>query len=238
MAKVKGSKHEQLVLKPHRPLRDWLIGILWVVAAVILIASAVFFGRYQERQAQMLDSAERQRLYNTLSKVAVMEQDQRVDRLALEDSRQAIKELEEKVYELNKALSFYRSIMEPEEGKIGLQVTNLELESLPGDRMRLSWILAQVGRKQSLITGHVEVRLHGNGASQQTMLSLKELVGKDLNSQFKFRYFQKFSVDFEIPVDYSAHEIEIYAQTEGKKVQTVSRKLNWVAPERVADVAQ
>ncbi len=238
MAKVKGSKQEQLVLKPHRPLRGWLVSILWLVAAVILIASAVFFGRYQERQAQMLDSAERQRLSNALSKVAVMEQDQRVDRLALEDSRQAIKALEEKVYELNKALSFYRSIMEPEEGKKGLQVTNLELESLPGDRVRLSWILAQVGRKQSLITGNVEVRLHGNGASQQTMLSLKELVGEDLNSQFKFRYFQKFSVDFDIPVDYSVHEIEVYAQTEGKKVQTVSRKLNWVEPERVADVAE
>ena len=226
------------MLKVHRPLRGGLVWVLWFAVAVVLLFVAVYFGRYQERQAQILDPVGRQQLSAAVGKITAMERDQMVARLTLEESRQAIKNLEEKVYELNKAVSFYRSIMEPEDGKMGLQIRNLELQSLPGNRVRLSWMLAQVGKKRSVVEGNVEVRLFGSGESQQTMLSLKDLVGEELNSKFKFRYFQNYSVDFEIPVDYSMHEVEIYAQTEGKKVQTVSSKIDWIVPERVADVAE
>ncbi len=226
------------MLKPYRPLRGRLVWVLWFAVAVVLLFVAVYFGRYQERQTQILDPAGRQQLSAAVGKITAMERDQMVDRLTLEESRQAIKNLEEKVYELNKAVSFYRSIMEPEDGKIGLRIRNLELQSLPGNRVRLSWMLAQVGKKRSVVEGNVEVRLFGASESQQTMLSLTDLVGEELNSKFKFRYFQNYSIDFEIPADYSMHEVEIHAQTEGKKVQTVSSKIDWIMPERVADVAE
>lgn len=238
MAKVKGSRQDQLVIKSHRPVRGGVISFLWILVTAILMILAMFWGRHLEKRQQLLLPEERQQLSAAISKVAAMEQEQRVDRLALEESRQAIRALEEKIYALKKVVAFYRSIMEPEKGKLGLSIRDPELEVMSGGRVRLKWMLTQVSKKQPLISGKVEVRLLGAGGQEQTALSLKDLVGDALDSQFKFRYFQKYSVDFEVPDDLSIRQIEIIAQTEGKKVQKASRIIDWVEPERIADVAK
>ena len=131
--KSKGSKHYPMKVVAHRPLRDWSIRL-----GVALGFIAVVAGSYLQRQwhssqlsedlaqaqvalaqAQSSESQIRQQLAN-------MEMGAEVDRKSSQDVRSEISALKEQVQLQQQQLSFYRSLMNPAEGKQGLAIGELE----------------------------------------------------------------------------------------------------------------
>lgn len=227
-----------MVVKPHRPLRQWFFLSATVLVMISLVSVSFLLGRHHERGRQLLDPEERQQLQMALSKVAAMERDNMVDRLAVESSRQTIQALETQVQQLNKSVAFYRSIMEPENGALGLHIQSLNVERSTRDRYRMKWVLAQLGKQDALIQGDVDIRLRGIGEGQEKVLSLKDLAKQELNTRFKFRYFQNFSTEVQIPDDFAVAKVEVLAESNGKKVQAVSREFDWVVQETFANVGE
>lgn len=238
MAKVRGSKQESMVVKPHRPLRQWFFLSITTLVMISLMSISFLLGRHHEKGRQLLNPEERQQLQLAISKMAAMERDNMVDRLAVDSSRQTIRALEAQVQQLNKSVSFYRSIMEPENGVLGLHIQSLNVERSTRDRYRMKWVLAQLGKQDALIQGDVDIRLRGVGEGEEKVLSLKDLAKQELNTNFRFRYFQNFSAEVRIPDDFVVAKVEVLAQANGKKVQAVSREFDWVVQETFANVGE
>lgn len=238
MARVRGSKQESLVVKPHRPLRYrlFLVGLTAFVVAALSIS--FLLGRQYERDLQQLAPGKRQQLEIALRKVTALERDRKVDKLAVETSRQTIKELELEASQLNKAVAFYRSVMAPESAASGLQVHDLGVEQLGQRRYRVAWVLAQVSKTNDLIQGKVQVNFAVTGGDGQRVLSLNEIAETEPNAGFKFRYFQHFNAVVNISNDLVVDKIEVVAESSGRNVQTVSREFDWLIQEKLADVGE
>lgn len=238
MARVRGSKQEKLLVKPHRPLRrvGWFLALLLLILAAL--AASFLAGRQHERQMQMVTPGERQQLERLQRQIAAMERDQQVDLLAVETSRKSIEALEQEISQLNKSITFYRSIMEPQNGSRGLQVHNLGLERIGSGRYRVNWVLAQVGKSKKVIEGRSDLSFSGISGSEKRVLSLKEVAETEVNTSFKFRYFQHFDAVVNIPEEMQVVSVEVTAQSNGKDAQVVSREFEWVVQETLADVGE
>jgi len=238
MARVRPSKQEKLLVKPHRPVRRGvgLVALVFLLSASIVLG--FWLGRQYEQEQQAISPGEREQLNNLQRQLAALERDKQVDLLALETSRKAIEGLEQEVSRLSKKVSFYRSVMEPENGGQGLQVHDLGVEQVGLARYRVNWVLAQVAKTTKEIEGRSDLRFFGVREGQQRVLSLSDVITTTMSTDFKFRYFQYFDVVVDIPKDFKVVKVEVMAESVGKFPQAISRKFDWMVQETLANVGE
>jgi len=238
MAKVRGSKQENLVLKPHRPKRQvwYALGLLFIVTVALAISFVM--GRQHEQSLLSLAPEQQHQLKMEQRKLLALQRDRKVDQLALETSRKTIEELSSEISRLKKAVVFYRSIMEPENGLTGLQVHDLGVERLAQTKYRVSWVLAQVGKSKGAVEGVVKVNFWGISTGEKRVLSLNKIAEGELNDSFKFRYFQHFNTVVNMPENFAVEKIEVVVESAGKNPKTVTREFDWLAQETLADVGE
>lgn len=238
MARVRGSKQENLVLKPHRPMRriGYAVGLFLVVS--LALGMSFMMGRQHEANRLSLSPEQQQQLVVVKSKLAALKRDRKVDQLALETSRKTIEELSAEISQLKKSVAFYRSIMEPGNSPPGLQVHDLGVEHLGQMRYRVNWVLAQVGKSKGTIGGVVKVNFWGASADEKRVLSLKNIAEDEIQNNFKFRYLQHFNAVVHIPEGFIVEKIEVVVESTGKNPMTVTREFDWVTQETLADVGE
>jgi len=237
MAKVKGSKQHSMVVKHHEPHKQWVIGSAAFACAVIVCVVGFLFGQSYERQAQSLRPGGQQMLEQLREQIAELEQGRQVDQVAVESTRQALQEKEETIQQLGKNLAFYKGVMAPGKNASGLQVDRLGVEKTADlRRFRIKWILTQAGKNTGYLSGDVSLEVTGKQAGLEKVLSLKDVVSEEPNLKFKFRYFQSFSVQVELPEQFVAEKVLLSATSKGAKAQTVSQQYEWVIQETVVDV--
>jgi len=237
MAKVKGSKQHSMVVKHHEPRKQWVIGAAACACTVIVCVAGFLFGQSYERQEQSLRPGGQQMLGQLREQVAKLEQGRQVDLVAVESTRQALQEKAELIHRLEKNLAFYKGVMAPGNNASGLQVDRLGVEKTADLRsFRIKWVLTQVGKNTGYLSGNVSLEVTGKQAGLEKVLSLKDVVSEVPNLKFKFRYFQSFSVQVELPEQFVAEKVLLSAVSKGAKAQAVSQQYGWVVQETVVDV--
>jgi Family of unknown function (DUF6776) len=237
MAKVKGSKQHSMVVKHHEPHKRWLVMVVAFFCAVAVCVVGFLFGQSYERQAQTLRPGGQQMLEQLRDQIAELEQGHQVDQVAVESTRQVLKEKEEKIRLLEKNLAFYKGVMAPENNAKGLQVDRLGVEKTgEAKSFRIKWVLTQAGKNSAYLSGDVSLKLVGKQAGAEKVLSLKDMVSEVPNMKFKFRYFQSFSVQIELPEQFVAEKVLLSAASKGAKPQNVTQQYDWVVQETVVDV--
>jgi len=107
-------------------------------------------------------------------------------------------EQHQKQRELERELSFYRSIMAPENSADGVSINGLELTpSLLPRQYRMKLILTQLQKRKQSLKGKAEIKLVGVQDGEALELDLAKLA--DLKLSFKFRYFQILDAEFTLP---------------------------------------
>ena len=237
MGRVKGSKQHSMVLKHHEPYKRWLV-VAGILVAVVLVAVAAFWGGQQyEREAQKFKPGGEIELKQLHEQIAELEQGHVIDRTALENARLTLQEKEELIQQLDKSLTFYKGIMAPENNARGLQVDRLGVEKGDSDGyFRIKWVLTQVGKNTAFLSGDVNLEIIGTQAGKEKVLPLGDVMVGDSNLKFKFRYFQSFAVDVELPDQFQAAQVRIEASTSGNKPQGVVEQYDWLVQEIVSDV--
>ncbi len=244
MAKVKGSRQENLVVKVHKPGRVWSLVVIGIFFAALGMVVSFYGGRFYEQQLNLLMPAEKMKLEYYLEKSAVMENDRSVDRMALDAARININELEGQVHQLSKEIAFYRSVLAPESSVRGLFVHDLDIEESTGisdpenGAYRLSWVLAQVGKNKNIVSGDVQIKLHAVSDGEKRVLSLKDVTSEMPNTAFKLRYFQAFETEIQLPENVKVEKIEVIATTDGKKPKNVTREFEWAVQGGVQNVSE
>lgn len=111
--------------------------------------------------------------------------------------------------ELERELSFYRSIMAPEYSVDGVAINSLELQpKLPPQQYHLKLILTQLKKRKQQLKGYAEVVFKGIKAGKQVALPLASL-DNGAKLDFSFRYFQVLETDVSLPEAFELQQIAV-----------------------------
>jgi len=227
----------------YEPVHLWLM----VAAALVVLVSAGYLvfqrgvrhagtelERLQGEQAELT-----RKLHDALDenaslrqKLAIQERSSEIDRLASQEVRNDFAGLQNKVQALRKELAFYRGIVSPTGNKAGLNIQrfDLEPESAAG-RYRYKLMLTQVKRNDRYVRGVVEIEVAGMQDGQRKTLSFSSLqVGDSDSLNFKFRYFQDFEGEIEVPSEFEPERLTIRVKPRGSgQPPGLEKTMDWPA---------
>ncbi|WP_394146735.1 DUF6776 family protein [Shewanella atlantica] len=130
-----------------------------------------------------------------------------LEREANDKMQQLFTEQHKKQRELERELSFYRSIMAPENNAEGVSINGLELTpGLLPRQYRVKLILTQLQKRKQSLKGRAEIKLVGVQAGEAMELDLTKLA--DLQLNFKFRYFQILEGEFVLPEGFELSHVK------------------------------
>lgn len=237
MAKVRGSKQHRMVIKHHQPRKQWAMGAAALACAMIVWGVGFLFGQHFERQAELLRPDGQQMLLQLREQMTELEQGRLVDKIAVDSARSDLKEKQTQIRQLEKDLAFYKGVLAPEKNVKGLQVDRLGVVKLSAARnFKFKWVLTQVGKNSKYLSGDTTFQLTGKLAGVEKVLSLKDVVSEKSNLKFKFRYFQNFSVQVELPEQFVAEKILLSATVAGNQAQSISQQYEWAVQEALVNV--
>ncbi|WP_257283797.1 DUF6776 family protein [Endozoicomonas sp. SESOKO1] len=239
----------------HDPKRDHLIRIFLLVFIALLGGFAYWYGG--SHAARNLEQV-RQQNVSLQSKASVLEEENKefrqrlgiletaskIDREAVNHVRLLVKQLEEEKEQLHKELTFFKSILAPEDMSTGVRVAGFSLlkEEEPG-HYRLRLVISQVARSNPFLKGTLSVLLIGEKDGNEQTIPLQELIASDqMIPRLGFRYFQalpsdKEYLDFTVPEGFQPEEVKVMVQITSGIRQTFEEIYQW-DKELLADVRQ
>lgn len=220
---------------------------LWtaaVVAVVMLVSGGYLLFRYAANHAagelvrisrqetglkRQLDEAQEQNA-SLRQRLAILERSSEIDRRATLEVRNDFARLQDKMQALRKELAFYRGIVSPADSKAGLSIQRFDLKRQASvGRYSYTLMLTQVKGNDKYAQGIVEIAVEGMQDGHSKVLSLDSLrVDGGEAMKFRFRYFQDFEGEIEIPAEFEPRLLTIHARTRGKgQPPAVEKTLEW-----------
>ncbi len=162
-----------------------------------------------------------------------------IDLAALELVREELAEQQEAIAELEKGVHFYRSLMAPGEQAEGLSVHSIDLK--PGqedDNYQFRILVQQSARKHNLLTGSLEILVHGEEDGQQKAYNLSELSEQvpDPEIRLRFKYFQAIDGELALPAGFTPDTVSAEAKSSKPKRVRVEKEFPWSVQEKISDV--
>ena len=137
--------------------------------------------------------------------------------------REDMSELHQKVERLESEVTFYKSLMAPNELTQGLQISELDITP-NADVFHFELLLTQKALRRRFINGTVSLALKGvDDSGNEVVKPFTELTE---NSQyplkFKFRFFQDLTGEFTLPQGLDIQEVVVIAKQNGKDPLTAT----------------
>ena len=225
----------------YRPAYLWMAA---GVALIVVITASYLLFRYGVSYAgSELDRLTRQqdKLQQQLAgesslnaelrqQLAIQQRSSEIDRRASLEVRNDFARLQDKMQALRKELAFYRGIVSPADNQAGLTIQRFELQrGSTAGRYVYNLMLTQVRRNDHFAQGVVEIVVDGVLDGKRTELSFDQLrVDSGGALKFKFRYFQHFDGEVEIPAEFEPQHLVIHARTSGKgQPPDVEKTMEW-----------
>ena len=164
-----------------------------------------------------------------------------IDRAALELVRQELAEQQETIAELEKGIHFYRSLMAPGEVADGLSVHSVDLKPGMEERSYQFRILVQQSsRKHELLTGTLNIIVHGTEGGQQVAYNLSDLSEQvpSPDIRLRFKYFQAIDGELELPRGFEPLSVNASARSKTPRRVQVQKEFPWSVQERISHVGQ
>jgi RES domain-containing protein len=139
----------------------------------------------------------------------------RVDRESYAQVEKSLADLQSRLGEQSQELAFYRGIVSPGDGTVGLRVQRLLVQpAAEPQHFRLRVVLIQAARQDAIVTGTVDVKIDGQRAGRPLSLSLSEL-GLERPLSYSFRYFQEVEAEIEVPAGVTPARVQIEVRPRG-----------------------
>lgn len=215
---------KQLVVKHHRPIRYWLILSLVVLAVVVLIALAFFYGEsragFDRVAAMSLQTryAELQQNNATLQEqIVALQREREVDQAAHQQVQQNLEAEQNKLLGLQEELTFYKGIVAPASGEEGIRVQSLKFTSGGAPQLyHYHLVLVQVRTKELRVSGSVDIKIYGAQQGKPVILDARDLAPKDKPALgFAFQYFQNLEGDAIFPGGFVPGRVQVTVMESG-----------------------
>ena len=164
-----------------------------------------------------------------------------VDAAALEMVRQQLAVQQETIAELERGIRFYKSLMAPGELAEGLNIRGIDI--LPrddGGAYPFRVLVQQSARKIELMTGTLQVELHGTVAGKPAYYNLADLSEQvpKADIRLRFKYFQAIDGEMALPEDFSPESVRISAKSTKPRRSEVVEEFPWSVQEKLSHVGQ
>ncbi|VAW89403.1 hypothetical protein MNBD_GAMMA18-684 [hydrothermal vent metagenome] len=166
---------------------------------------------HQLEQQQLALDAQKARVYELKIQVVQLTQRQKIDDAAIDEVRNLLKEQQQASLELREEIAFYRGIVSPSEVRSGILIQRVELTPLAAAQLfHYQVVLTQVLKNERVARGEVEITLSGVFEGRAHNIPLQDLdqQAKKL-LKFRFKYFQMFEGDLQLPDGFSPHSIDV-----------------------------
>lgn len=212
----------------QRGARRWLVSVFLLVSAFF---GGIVIGKYYweemgrrtglGRDVLMRQLAGAKSIIDQLKREnAVYENASLVDQLAVQNTLEDLKKLQEKLSVMEKELEFYRRIVAPENHDYELRIQDLRL--FQGQRLALT-LSRKIGRLSSL-KASAQIQFTGRLNGKRKVLDFQEVdqAGRK-KLEFSFRYFQTETANVKFPDKFELQKVTVTAVSLAKNKQKISK---------------
>lgn len=220
----------------------WLMSALGVL---FLVALSLWFSYERGRYAGGFDSvaaAEKvsnleQSLIELRNEMAGMqtsntalERNNHIEKDASRQVKETILKLQDEILRLNEEVTFYRSIVSPQETKRRLYIQDLLFVRKGASEYEYTIVVTQRGNNHQVVRGTMRVTFDGlkNGQPAKS-LDLGDLIVPKENNKFKlgFKYFQRFQGTVIIPEGFTPSALRIQVVPNSSRLVSIDKVVDW-----------
>jgi hypothetical protein len=219
---------------------------LYAISTALVIAAIYLsfeLGRYQAGYSKLDERRQTAALQSTLSdrdqvieelrrQQAILETSQEIDRATYDQIETNLDQLQARIQAQEEELAFYRGIVSPNDGVVGLRIQGLEVLPTSAERQHLlRLILVQAIVHNQRVSGAVRVTLSGTLDRNAAEFDLAELVEEGGTGEivYGFRYFQSLEQNVVLPVGFEPDTVVVEIQPREPRGEPVTRSFQWAA---------
>lgn len=219
---------------------------MYLISAVVLASGGYLlyeFGRLQggysalnqqkERIEVEVILAERDDSIDELQRqLTLLEISKEIDRITYDEVEKNLNQLQARVQAQDEELAFYKEIISPQDGDMGLRIHNLEVSSVDSaQRYKLRVVLAQAIVQDQLVTGIVKFNIAGTQDGQMLDLDLRDLApdGDTDDLTYTFRYFQSLEQELILPVGFEPDWVNVEIWPREPEGERISQSFRWMS---------
>lgn len=161
-------------------------------------------------------------------RAAMLERSSRIEDDTSDQLKKTLDEVQAEAVELKKELSFYKSIVSPEDGKQSIVIQTIQLKKDELDGYDYKIMVTQRGRNDSFARGTADVTVKGllQGKNKELKLSaMSEDAKKPI--KFGFRYFQNLTGKLKLPEGFVADYLRVRLTPKTAKLDAVDEQFPW-----------
>jgi hypothetical protein len=204
---------------PAVPARPSWVDRRWLVLAAVMAGlcalwavyeAGSLFTRYAWHRGESAMSPIVQQLHDTEAKLAAAEAARLVDRATYAEVERSVVELQAQLEEQRQELSFYRSIVRPDNGLFGIHIQRLQiLAGTSARHYRVRLVLSRASRDNKPSAATADFVVFGIRGGRQITLPLAKIARGAHPLNFSFRYFQEAETEIELPPDFLPQKVQV-----------------------------
>ena len=218
----------------------WLLSVLTILCIILL---SLWFSFEYGRQAAGFDSSDadayigqlQAQLEETQAEIVesnrqatMLKRNSRIDDDASGQLKETLAEAQNEVLELKKELSFYKSIVAPEQGSRSIAIQTIQLKQNDAGGYSYKIMVSQRGRNDQFARGTIDVTIEGVKKGQPVTLKLAE-VSNDTKKpmKFGFKYFQNFEGVMNLPAQFLPDSLRVKVKPSTAKIKSIDEQFAW-----------
>lgn len=240
---VKGSKQEKMVVVPYRPWQRIFFTFVVVIGVAASAAGGFFYGYYQTMRVQETVQADRVELTSELAslrlenselsrQVTILDRSSVMDQRANEEVQATIRDLRDKVAQLEQDIVYYRQVVSEETEDTGLIVGQFDLDATrEAGRFRYKIVMRQQDADgDTFLTGHANINLVGTLGEEQVVLALRDISEEQdqLDIRLRFKYFQNIEGELALPEGFEPDRVQVAAVSVEPVDKSINQNFSWV----------
>lgn len=229
----------QMIIAIQRPLL-WLISLVFMILFLaVSLWSAFEYGRYvagfdsadadtyiYELQKQLEET--HANVIESQRKASMLERNSQIDDDATVQIKDTLAKVQHEALELKKELSFYKSIVAPEQGERSLAIQKVELKPDENGGYYYKIMVSQRGRNDRYARGNIDISVAGVKKGQPVTLKLAEVSDAAKKSiTFGFKYFQNFEGVMNLPEAFYPDYLLVKVTPSTGKIKALDEQYEW-----------
>ncbi|HHJ34217.1 MAG TPA: hypothetical protein ENJ87_00480 [Gammaproteobacteria bacterium] len=220
--------------------RLWLLSLLGILCIIVLLVWFSFeYGRsvagynssdsdayIEQLQAQLEES--QAEIIESNRRATMLERNSRIDDDASVQLKETLAQVQNEALELRKELSFYKSIVAPEQGNRSIAIQTIQIKQNEEGGYHYKIMVSQRGRNDRFARGTMDVSIEGVNKGQPVTLKLSE-VSNDTKKpmKFGFKYFQNFEGVMTLPASFLPDVVRVKVTPKAGKIKAIDEQFAW-----------
>ncbi len=219
----------------------WMVSFVAINCAVLFLLWQAFdYGQhlagYSSTESNTRISELEEKLEKSEDKIiessrqtTMLERNSQIDDSTSGELKETLIKTQNEVQDLKKELSFYKSIISPEQGGRSLAIQTIGLDQDDNGSYHYRLMVSQRGRNDRLARGTIVVSIEGTNDLGETQILALSKVSNDtkIPIKFGFKYFQNFTGVMKLPNGFFADILHVKVKPNTGKIKAINEQFVW-----------